>query len=152
MCQTSTHISSNDLFPKLQTQISNDLLVTFTQVFFLRFYLFIHERERQRPRQKEKQGASREPYVGLDPGTPGSHPEPKADAQLLSHPGIPHSSFFFFFPHSGIFKRHLKLGQNRTLFFFFITLPFIHLRIRQLLKPEICCISFPLSFFFSSSH
>ena len=27
--------------------------------------------------------------VGLDPRTPGSHPEPKADAQLLSHPGIP---------------------------------------------------------------
>ena len=26
---------------------------------------------------------------GLDPGTPGSRPEPKADAQPLSHPGIP---------------------------------------------------------------
>ena len=31
----------------------------------------------------------REPSVGLNPGTPGSHPEPKADAQQLSHPGIP---------------------------------------------------------------
>ena len=31
----------------------------------------------------------REPDVGLDPGTPGSRPEPRADAQLLSHPGIP---------------------------------------------------------------
>ena len=27
--------------------------------------------------------------MGLDPGTPGSRPEPKADAQLQSHPGIP---------------------------------------------------------------
>ena len=27
--------------------------------------------------------------MGLDPGTPGPYPEPKADAQLLSHPGIP---------------------------------------------------------------
>ena len=27
--------------------------------------------------------------MGLDPRTPGSHPEPKADAQPLSHPGIP---------------------------------------------------------------
>ena len=27
--------------------------------------------------------------VGLDPRTPGSHPEPKA-AQPLSHPGVPH--------------------------------------------------------------
>ena len=27
--------------------------------------------------------------MGLRPGTPGSGPELKADAQLLSHPGIP---------------------------------------------------------------
>ena len=27
--------------------------------------------------------------MGLDSGTRGSRPEPKADAQLLSHPGIP---------------------------------------------------------------
>ena len=25
----------------------------------------------------------------LDPGTPGSQPEPKEDAQLLSHPDVP---------------------------------------------------------------
>ena len=53
--------------------------------------LFIHERhrERQRHRQREKRGPHKEPNVGLDPGTPGSCPEPKADAQPLSHPGIP---------------------------------------------------------------
>ena len=55
--------------------------------------MFIHEthreRERQRRRQREKPTLWREPSVGLDPGTPGSHPEPKADAQLLSHPGVP---------------------------------------------------------------
>ena len=27
--------------------------------------------------------------MGLDPGTLGSRPEPKADTQPLSHPGIP---------------------------------------------------------------
>ena len=27
--------------------------------------------------------------MGLDPRTPGSRPEPKADTQPLSHPGIP---------------------------------------------------------------
>ena len=43
------------------------------------------DREKQRLRQKEKQAPCREPDVGLDPGTPGSHPKPKADAQLLSH-------------------------------------------------------------------
>ena len=61
---------------------------------FLRLYLFIHSfihsPERQRHRQREKQAPSREPHAGLDPGTVvTSHPEPKADAQLLSHPGFP---------------------------------------------------------------
>ena len=58
------------------------------------FLNFIHERhthrEKQRHKQREKQAPCREPDVGLDPGTPGSHPEQKADTQLLSHPGIPH--------------------------------------------------------------
>ena len=39
--------------------------------------------------REEKQAPCREPDVGLDPGTPGSLPEPKADSQPLSHPGIP---------------------------------------------------------------
>ena len=45
--------------------------------FFLRFiYSFIQRqrRERQRHRQREKQAPCREPNVGLDPGSPGSHP------------------------------------------------------------------------------
>ena len=46
-------------------------------------------RERQRHRWREKQAPLREPDVGLDPRTPGSLPEPKADAQPLSHPGVP---------------------------------------------------------------
>ena len=44
---------------------------------------------RERDRQREKQAPCREPDVGLDPGTPGSHPGSKADAKPLSHPGIP---------------------------------------------------------------
>ena len=47
------------------------------------------QRQRQRHRQREKQVPRREPNVGLDPGTPGSCPEPKADAQPLSYPGTP---------------------------------------------------------------
>ena len=47
------------------------------------------ERERQRHRQREKQAPRREPDVGLDPGTPGSRAEPKADTQLLSRPSVP---------------------------------------------------------------
>ena len=34
-------------------------------------------------------GSVQEPNGGLDPRTPGSRPESKADAQLLSHPGAP---------------------------------------------------------------
>ena len=36
------------------------------------------ERKRQRHRQREKQAPCREPDVGLDPGTPGSHPRLQA--------------------------------------------------------------------------
>ena len=45
----------------------------------------MRETERQRHKQREKQA----PDVGIDLGTPGSHPEPKADSYLLSHPGMP---------------------------------------------------------------
>ena len=61
-------------------------------LFFKDFiYLFERERERERNRhrQREKQGPCREPDVGLNPRTPGSHLEPKVDAQPLSHPGVP---------------------------------------------------------------
>ena len=52
--------------------------------------------ERQRHRQREKQAPTGEPDAGLDPTVPGSQPEPKADAQPLSHPGTPKSLFLFF--------------------------------------------------------
>ena len=51
------------------------------------------ERERQRHRQREKQAPCWEPEVGLDPRTPGSNPEPKADALTAEPPR--HPSFFF---------------------------------------------------------
>ena len=56
-------------------------------------YLFMRERERetQRHRQREKHAPCGETDAGLDPRTPRSWPEPKADAQPLSHPGAPHS-------------------------------------------------------------
>ena len=49
---------------------------------FYRFYLFIHEkhreREAERHRQREKQAPCREPDMGLDPVFPGSGPGLKA--------------------------------------------------------------------------
>ena len=60
--------------------------------FFLRFiYLFIHDTHREAETQAEGEAGSlhREPDVGFDPGSPGSHPGPKAGAKPLCHPGIP---------------------------------------------------------------
>ena len=58
-------------------------------------YLFIHDRHREREAETQEEGEAgsmhREPDVGLDPGTPGSRPGPKAGAKPLSHPGIPYS-------------------------------------------------------------
>ncbi|CAD7685649.1 unnamed protein product [Nyctereutes procyonoides] len=39
-------------------------------------------------------GSKQKPNVGLNPRTPGSPPEPKADTQPLSHPGIPRFHYF----------------------------------------------------------
>ena len=54
----------------------------------------MRDTQRQRHKQREKQASCRKPDVGLDPGTPGSWPEPKADAHPLSHPGVLSTSFF----------------------------------------------------------
>ena len=66
-------------------------LVLLPNFFFFFKILFIHERqsERQRYRQREKQASCREPDVGPGPRTPESRPGPKAGAKPLSHPGIP---------------------------------------------------------------
>ena len=52
------------------------------------------EKERQRHRQREKQAPCQEPDAGLDPGTPGPHPELKAGAKPLSHQGCPPTKFY----------------------------------------------------------
>ena len=49
---------------------------------------------RQRHRQREKQAPCGAPDAGLDPSTLASYPEPKADAQPLSHPGAPKNTIF----------------------------------------------------------
>ena len=69
------------------THVPCSVLSIFSSFFFL-IYLFIRDihRERQRPRQREKQG--------LDPRIPGSRPRLKAEAQSLSHPGIPCAKHF----------------------------------------------------------
>lgn len=51
------------------------------------------ERETEAQAEREKQDPCREIDVGLDPGSPGSLPGPKAGAKTLSHPGVPSMSF-----------------------------------------------------------
>ena len=51
------------------------------------------QREKQRHRQREKQAPCGKPDMGLEPRTPGSRPELKADAQPLSLPGTPEIPF-----------------------------------------------------------
>ena len=70
--------------------------VLFCFVFFFFLIYDSHtEREREREREVETQvegeagSMNREPNVGLDPGSPGSRPGPKAGAKPLRHPGIP---------------------------------------------------------------
>ena len=60
--------------------------------------------ERQRHRERERLPGG-EPNVGLDPRTLGSRPEPKTDAQPLSHPGALASCFSYYFEFC-----HLKLN------------------------------------------
>ena len=79
--------------------VRNNFQVCHSQVTFFkkRFYLFILERERAREkqshRQREQQGAQCGTRWSDDPGTPGSHPGPKAGAKPLSHPGCPQVTF-----------------------------------------------------------
>ena len=98
-------ISPSSLKLVLQICLNSPL----TRTSFFKKIVFIHERHgagegRHRHRQREKQAPYREPDMGLDPRTPGSHPGLKAGAKLLSYPGIPTRISFnmylqiFFFP------------------------------------------------------
>ena len=79
---------------KTDCKFSYLLLMNSVLLIFLRFHLSIHKRhrEKRRHRQREKQAPCREPDAGVNSRTPGSCPEPKAGAQLLSpsprHPCI----------------------------------------------------------------
>ena len=61
-----SHLEKRKSKPGIDNILINKILLT-KDIFFLRFYLFIHreERERQRHRQREKQAPCREPDVGL---------------------------------------------------------------------------------------
>ena len=68
-------------------------------IWFLFCFVFydrhtVREREVETQAEGEAGSMHREPYVGFDPGSPGSRPGPKAGAKPLCHPGIPHYMYF----------------------------------------------------------
>ena len=69
----------------------NLIYIIIYYIYILRFSLFMRDTERHR--QREEETPCREPDVGLDPRTLGSHLGPKAGAKPLSHPGIPQKYF-----------------------------------------------------------
>ena len=73
----------------LGPQLSSTLSVELTLFLFFLKILFISQEthtEKQRHRQREKQAPCREPDVGLDPGSLGSRPGPKAGSKLGGRP------------------------------------------------------------------
>ena len=86
-----------------------DLNDYFLSFFLFNVYLFMRERERQRHRGRSRLLAERLMW-DLIPGLQ-SCPEPKADAQLLSHPGIPEMIIFIFVqPHHMLWLCCMKFG------------------------------------------
>ena len=74
----------------------------------------MRDRERQRHRQREKQAPHGEPDVRLDLRTLGSRPELKADAQLLSHPGIRQTEVSLINVCSHLFNSSKQLPRNMS--------------------------------------
>ena len=81
------------MLPKLKFSCPSLKRLVFCMFLKGFIYLFMRNRERQRHRQRRKKAPRGDPVAGLDPRTPGSRSEPKADAQPLSHPGIPRDQF-----------------------------------------------------------
>ena len=93
-----THASSIHIYTMVNTRwmmnASWHFCYTFSFIYFFnslkRFHLFIHERKREAEIQAEGEaGSSQGARCGIRSRILGSCPEPKADAQPLSHSGVP---------------------------------------------------------------
>ena len=79
----------------LETGITTGPCFFYFFLIYLILFYFIYDRHTVREREAETQTEGEagsmhwEPDVGFDPGSPGSHPGPKAGAKPLRHPGIP---------------------------------------------------------------
>ena len=94
-----SHVQEQHYTPTSLSNVKNrkdksSLIFLFFFLKILFIYSWERQREGQRHRQREKQAPCGEPDVGLDPRTAGTCPEPNADIQPLSHPGVPFVSTF----------------------------------------------------------
>ena len=96
-----------DTFPLIYS-----FIFYFIYFIFLRFYLFMIEAETQA--KGEAGSMHREPDVGLDPGSPGSRPGPRAGAKPLRHAGIPPFFHFFLLTCLLVTRKSTRDGQNRS--------------------------------------
>ena len=82
--------------------------------------MIVTEREAETQAEGEAGSMHREPNVGFDPGSPGSHPGPKAGTKPLTHQGCPLKNFLkflkrnvFFYPLSQInFSFYHSIGSD----------------------------------------
>ena len=89
-----------------------------TWIFLKTLFIYSWERERresQRHRQREKQAPSWEPDVGLNPGSPGSCPGPKAVLNRWATQAVLSPNIFFFSPN--ILKRIFKIYRSSAWLF-----------------------------------
>ena len=71
-------------------KVTNIQIIPKNSVNFFKDYLFMRDTERGAETQAEGEaGAPWGAQCETPSGDLGSHPEPKADAQPLSHPGVP---------------------------------------------------------------
>ena len=96
--QVYSFCKSSWSFVEGSLSVSRKLLFFFKILFI---YLFMRDIGK---RQIHRQAPLRAPDIGLDPGTPGSRPGPKADAQPLSHPGVPQETLLSTITHQYPFK------------------------------------------------
>ena len=79
--------------PSILVHVSSAFSLKYKSNCFI-FKYFIYERERDR--QREKQAPFREPEVGLNPWSPGSHPGPKVALNRWATQAAPQKRFLKF--------------------------------------------------------
>ena len=84
--QTKKHSTKTQVLRNAFQQL---LIFFFLKILSICSWETQKKRNRQRHRQKEKQAPHRKLDAELNPGTPGSCPEPQASVQPPSHTGVP---------------------------------------------------------------